>query len=382
MQNLIELCTVQSPSHDDGDMREYLYEVLSKIEGVDFFDDGDNIYATKGSGPRVCMVGHMDTVHKRVKGGITVMNLAGKLFAMDAERMEQVGVGGDDRVGIHVALEMLRDKTNIKAFFPRDEEIGCVGSSKVEKSFFDDVTMVLQCDRRGNTDFVTNASGVELSSKAFQDDVSVILAQYGYKFSTGMMTDVMELKEQGINVSMANMSCGYYNPHSDNEYIDVADVHRVTLMCSDIIDLMGDTAYPHEAPARKSYYDREFNWWDDQPSGTSFYDRMRDQALSPKQSEHSYPTYCLDCYQQPAGENVHGLCEDCLAWYHEMNEIKEINKAKRAVPKQVIQSINKLQAKPDYGQTRIIRPIDLVDKRIASGVVHTHGKKKHKKKGW
>lgn len=33
-----------------------------------------------------------------------------------------------------------------------------------------------------------------------------------------MMTDVLELKERGLGVSCINLSCGYYEPHSDEEF--------------------------------------------------------------------------------------------------------------------------------------------------------------------
>ena len=38
------------------------------------------------------------------------------------------------------------------------------------------------------------------------------------KKNPGMMTDVLELKERGLGVSCINLSCGYYEPHSDEEF--------------------------------------------------------------------------------------------------------------------------------------------------------------------
>ena len=314
MQDLINVLEVQSYSGKDQEMRAYLERELASIEGCEFYDDGDNIYAGKGTGQRVCMVAHMDTVHP-ITDDLTAVVIKGKITGMNAVKMEQTGIGGDDKVGIYIALQMLKEHANIKCFFPRDEEVGCVGSSFVKKEFFDDVTMVLQCDRRGNDDFVTNASGTELSSKAFQDDVLPILTSYGYKFSTGMMTDVMELKEQGINVSMANMSCGYYNPHSDNEYVDIADVHKCTLMVNEIITTLGMTAYPHEAPAKMTWdnwgkgnkltkRDGSWDWWDDEPIGAS----------APTRIHATLDDYCQDCWHRPA-TGAHGLCETCYDYY-------------------------------------------------------------------
>lgn len=313
MNKLIEVLEVQTYSGKDAMMREYLNNELESMPGVEFWDDGDNIYAGKGTGPRACVVAHMDTVHPIVED-LTAVVLNGRITGMNAVTMEQTGIGGDDKVGIYVALQMLKEHDNIKAFFPRDEEIGCRGSALVETSFFDDVTIVLQCDRKGNTDFVTRASGTELSSLAFQSDVLPIIQNYGYKFSDGLMTDVQELKEQGIKCSMANISCGYYNPHSETEYVSIADVHRVTMMVSDIIKQLGSTFYPHEAPARPKYKYTE--WWnDDNPWDR---DDKYHRALEA-------PRYCADCGMQPSS-GPNGFCDECWEWHKRMERIKEPTK--------------------------------------------------------
>lgn len=317
MQDLINVLQVQTYSGKDERMRAFLERELASIEGCEFFDDGDNIYAGKGTGPRVCMVAHMDTVHPIVED-LTAITINGKITGFNAVKMEQTGIGGDDKVGIYIALQMLKEYDNIKCFFPRDEEIGCVGSSHVEPTFFDDVTFALQCDRRGNSDFITNASGVELSSKAFQDDVLPIITQYGYKFGNGMMTDVMELKERGINVSMANISCGYYNPHEDCEYVDMADVINCTLMVSDIIARLGGITYVHASPPKpkRSAFDFDFgltrdsswNYWEE--------DRPISYLNGKTRSVHSaLDDYCQDCWQRPA-TGIHGLCDECYSYYN------------------------------------------------------------------
>ena len=33
----------------------------------------------------------------------------------------------------------------------------------------------------------------------------------------GLMTDILALKEKGLEVSCINVSCGYYNAHTDEE---------------------------------------------------------------------------------------------------------------------------------------------------------------------
>lgn len=345
-------------------MREYLATELDAIEGCEWHDDGDNIYAGKGTGPRVCMVAHMDTVHPIVED-LTPIAINGKITGMNAVTMEQTGIGGDDKVGVYIALEMLRTHPNIKCFFPRDEEVGCIGSSYVETSYFDDVTMVLQCDRRGNTDFITNASGVELSSNAFQADVLPILSKYGYKFSTGMMTDVMELKERGINLCMANISCGYYNPHDDTEYVDIAHVEICAMMVNEIIHSMGSVTYIHVAPPKPSWKSASADW--DDKWGKSDIEWWNDNRTFDDEERatsriHDLDSYCQDCWQKPA-VGAHGLCESCHEYYQ-----------------------STIMSKPDYGppvktipRGRTIAEIEETRRQLAK--LTATPKKKRKKKG-
>ncbi len=350
MNKLIEVLAVQSHSRHDALMREYLINECT-ADGVEVFDDGINIYVTKGVAPYPCVIAHMDTVH-HIAEDLTPIVLNGKITGMNATTMTQTGIGGDDKVGIYVALQMLRQYDNIKLFFPSDEEIGCVGSSQVDKKFFDNVTFALQCDRRGNTDFVTDASGVVLSSKAFQKAVLPILTQFGYKFSHGAMTDVMELKEQGIGVSMANMSCGYYNPHSDNEYVDIKDVENVTNMVSEIIKQLGAKYYPHTAPQRPKWNDNESHWWEDKvnqaKSTTRSWANLLDAVpQNPAPSIHSLDDWCQDCMMKPATGN-HGLCDDCFAWQREQTDIFRRNK-------RVLDAMNSVHNKLDLAPMPIVR---------------------------
>ena len=43
-----------------------------------------------------------------------------------------------------------------------------------------------------------------------------------------MMTDVLELKEKGLKVSCLNLSCGYYEPHTDHEFTVKKDLLKLS----------------------------------------------------------------------------------------------------------------------------------------------------------
>jgi len=239
---LIEVLSIQSYSYEQELMLNYIEEQISKINCSYYFDNG-NIYIIKGKAKKYpCVVAHMDTVHMIVED-LTVIELHGNLTGFNSFTMEQTGIGGDDKVGIFVALQCLEKFDNIKVAFFRDEEVGCDGSYLADVKFFNDCNIVLQCDRRGNNDFIHNASGVQLSSKEFQDSISPILKDYGYRLHEGMMTDVMALKSLGIKASMANISCGYYNPHQPCEYVNIADVNNCLNLVVSIINHIGSKQF-------------------------------------------------------------------------------------------------------------------------------------------
>ena len=60
----------------------------------------NNIYVTKGKNNTYpCIVAHTDTVHE-IHKHYRVFDDNGCIFAFNQETGEQVGVGGDDKVGI------------------------------------------------------------------------------------------------------------------------------------------------------------------------------------------------------------------------------------------------------------------------------------------
>ncbi len=257
---LIEVLSIQSKSYNQYRMFAYIIRQLKKL-GCTYYVYNGCIYATKGEAEFYpCIASHMDTVHEIVED-LTVIETNGNLTGINSFTMQQTGIGGDDKVGIYIALQCISKFHAIKTVFFRDEEVGCEGSYDCDYSFFNDCGFVLQCDRRGYGDFITNASGTKLSGEDFQKDIAPLLKSYGYKFNNGMMTDVMALKENGIECSMANISCGYYNPHCSNEYVNVKEVKLCLEMVIDIISLLDGRYYvcKYKAPKRYKYPTKDTN---------------------------------------------------------------------------------------------------------------------------
>ena len=254
-QLLIDTLSVQTSSGKEEKMIAYIKEFVTKnVPSAKVEVKDNNVYVTKGVAEYYpCVVAHTDTVHDMYQD-FGVYERDDVLFAFSSDTETQVGIGGDDKVGVWIGLAMLLVKDAIKCAFFHSEEIGCVGSSAADMDFFSNVGYVFQSDRRGCKDFVTNIYSTDLSSKDFQDTIQQTINSRGYNFSNGGLTDVYQLKENGLDVCVANMSSGYYSPHSDKEVVCISDAVNCMSMISELIDLLGENLYSHKAESRYDMY--------------------------------------------------------------------------------------------------------------------------------
>lgn len=309
---LKEVLSIQTTSGMVWDMTEYLIgKATDNGWHVEYDEHNENVYITKGAADIYpCIVAHTDTVHD-IESAFEVIQANGNFMAINPDTMTQTGVGGDDKVGVWVALRCLETLPACKAAFFSDEEIGCVGSSFAKLDFFDNCAFVLQCDRRGNADFIDNASGVALSSKQFKAAIKYILKGHGYKIASGAMTDVMQLKEDGLNICAANISCGYYRPHSFDEYVVIADADNCLSLVLEICEKIGGQQWQHK-PAKRDYNKK---YW---------------QSYKQQKTEYQYSTiiydHCDFCGQfsiETQYDNNSGsyLCRQCKDWSNDVNGI-------------------------------------------------------------
>lgn len=299
IKDLIKLYNLPSGSGNTQKMQKHICKILGTI-GVDFFqDDMGNIYATKGiSDEYPCLACHIDEVHSnRGKYKAIYQSDLDIIFGWSYKHKDFCGIGGDDKNGIFIAIEMLKNLDYCKAAFFVDEEIGCVGSRQAKIDFFSDCRFIVECDRRGNSDIITSIGMCDICSDEFINDILPIASKYGYRETSGLMTDVQELVESGVGISCINMSCGYHNPHTDNEYTSIPDLETtldlVYEICSSLTKI-----YKFEH-VYKSYYDY------------------------PAQNKGSYSSKLWDIYDYDYKENDNGKRFDEL--YEDIrNEINDI----------------------------------------------------------
>lgn len=249
---LKSLYKVFSPSMNEKKMRRFIKRhVNNNISGVTIVQDvAGNLLITKGeSDSYPCICAHMDQVQRLHPKDFTCVENDNVIFGYSPKERKQCGLGADDKNGLFIALECLASYDVIKCAFFVGEEIGCKGSGAVDVSFFDDCRYCIQVDRRGNSDMVTNIYS-EMCSEEFIHDVDCF--SHGYDISDGLMTDVAELRERGVEVSCINLSCGYYEPHTDYEFTSKSDLQK----CYDFVcHIIENCTKKYECEYfRRSYY--------------------------------------------------------------------------------------------------------------------------------
>jgi di/tripeptidase len=161
------------------------------------------------------------------------------------EHNDQCGIGGDDKAGVFVCLELLLALPVLKAAFFVDEEIGCLGSRQADPMFFEDVGYCIEFDSPNNDILSFSCDGVQLcdESGAFLKAAEPILTEFGaVKWQYHPFTDVAQVRRK-FKIECLNLPCGYYNMHSNDEYVVVKDTERAVDLGKALIESLGLRRY-------------------------------------------------------------------------------------------------------------------------------------------
>jgi hypothetical protein len=117
--------------------------------------------------------------------------------------------------------------------FTRDEETGCIGARAMlrDDNFWYQVEQLpcaIELDRKGNSDII------EYCSKDLTAEI--IKACPTYRPELGLFTDVTEWDHL---IPAVNLSVGYYNAHTNLEYLSIADYERINSYIPELNKIRG-----------------------------------------------------------------------------------------------------------------------------------------------
>lgn len=344
-----EIFSIPSTSYNEASMVLYLTRCMNHIPGVIYeIDDYSNILVTKGTGTYPCFVAHLDTVHIYSQGfEVRMEKIGARNFMYAVDRLgTRVGVGGDDKCGIFVCLQLLYALDNVKIVFFSQEESGGTGSENIALSFFSDCNFIGGIDRWNGKDFINRYSSSHTISKAFNKTIKGTLRRFGYSYNSGLFTDAFNVMEREVGLSCFNVSCGYYQHHTSKEYVDLNELYNSLLLCIELSKIQGQfkfeipktpyksfragyEAYPVLDPMTNRWRYRVWDalskgyvWSDTLPTKTVYdrYDWFQDNPsinLTPKETVSSVQK-CLCCdleLLEWEKKVYYGYCNTCWPYY-------------------------------------------------------------------
>lgn len=245
---IYELMSV--PTHSSHEYRMTTFIILwARKNGIAYeFDNYGNIYLTKGKVSidefYPCVTAHLDTVQSEqelyAKAGQPLQVLTREVKGKREIYCDKFGIGGDDKAGILICLSMFSHVDKLKACFFLEEEIGCVGSGKLNKKWFDNVGYVMGFDSPDLNRAAYACSGTKLFSESFYKTyMQDICKKYGLTdFRSEPFTDVKIIREKTDLICM-NFGTGYYNCHTSTEYCVLEDMDHACAMGHELIQRIG-----------------------------------------------------------------------------------------------------------------------------------------------
>ena len=222
----------------------------------------DGFVYAQGTFP-VLLIAHLDTVHKILPYFI----LTSKDKNGNKTLSSPSGIGGDDRCGVYMIFEVLK-KFNCSVLFCEDEEIGCIGATKfTEHSISDELQFnyIIEFDRKGSNDAVfydcDNPEFEEFITKEF------------FELNWGSMSDISVVAPY-LGCAAVNLSCGYYNAHTKDEYVVVEEMEKVIEeACKLLARTTEKDVFEYIEAVRNYGYKYSSKWWDSCFSDASYYSK-------------------------------------------------------------------------------------------------------------
>lgn len=203
----------------------------------------------RGEAP-IMLLAHLDTVHKSPVRQIC-KSQDGSIL------MSPQGIGGDDRCGVY-ALVTAYEKSKVKPWllFTCDEETGGVGAYKFSDMHskgklpkeLDNLKILVEIDRKGKNDAVYYDCD--------NSDFETYITSKGFKTEWGSFSDISVVAPE-LEVAAVNLSSGYYNAHTQHEYINKKQLNTIVRK---VIEIVADAANP-DFPKYEYVESRRFSRW-------------------------------------------------------------------------------------------------------------------------
>jgi len=265
-------------------LKTKLEKELIELRGKERLQQHAGFLYSPGTHP-VLLVAHLDTAHKVLPTSLYIdesRSKGGDLWCKE-------GIGGDDRCGVYIIMEIIKH-LDCHVLYCEDEEVGAKGAKHFCASgITPDVQFIVEFDRKGNNDAVFY--GCE--NKEFTDFVT----SFGFKEEWGTFSDISVIAPH-LEIAAVNLSSGYYQQHSPDEYIRLDDVESII---ERVIPLLSDVSKKYE------YIESDYYGWYAPGKSKNGYDEVGNECdwcwcSADKIVEVAEFYLCKHCYNSPEGQ--------------------------------------------------------------------------------
>lgn len=191
---------------------------------------------------------HMDMISSVDKNPAIdhFMLYSGKEIRGFNKQDKQVILGADDKNGIFAVLQLLKEDPTLNFVFTHGEESGCIGSSTLcakgeYKTFITEhVPYCVVIDRRNAGDIIGHSNSYCAALDYQLEKLSTKLG-YSYKCTSGSVSDANTFSQY---TECVNISCGYYQAHTDNEYTKLDELYDTIDFLKEALKTLNYTSVP------------------------------------------------------------------------------------------------------------------------------------------
>jgi tripeptide aminopeptidase len=241
---LRQLLSIPSPSGREHQIADFIEDYCNRRKWDVLVDEFNNVFITKGNWAwNPCLVAHIDTVFTDAPSRI--VRRGKNLIGLNAEGA-RTGLGADDKAGVFICLELLRQVSRLKVALFAGEELNCAGARACDSLLLFDVGYFLEFDAPGTGLVSRTSNGIPLFEERgrFKQMVSGVLGRHGFnQWQHQPITDVSVIGPRK-GLSSLNLSAGYYAWHSPQESIHLPDVAKSIALGRDLIATLGNEHYP------------------------------------------------------------------------------------------------------------------------------------------
>jgi len=288
MKLLEQLYLIHSPSRCEARMSTFVQTHLRALRVPFNLGPAGLIYRLDRPG-KPMVSAHMDQVQTRPCK--EVLSRAGGSILISS-----TGLGADDKNGIWIVLELLsKHDKELNFIFSVQEELGAgvlADFLPTQKELLAKIPYALVFDRRGWGDIICEDNGY--GTRAFEKDLVKIGSVYGYRDRSGVFSDADRISKY---MSCANLSCGYFDAHSTDEYTLVPALENALEFGAGIVKTLTKR---YEIPEHGRWDHSEAQW-----------------AMPFDVEEESLLFICPHCYTAVDWQDENTLCEMCgelLCW--------------------------------------------------------------------